>query len=62
MYIYYLYKNVSFLTQYKFIKPIESPEVLFIGKIPEHEHIYSNGFICMSILYDGNNIIISINL
>ena len=24
--------------------------------MPEHEHIYSNGFICMSILYDGNKI------
>lgn len=33
--------------------PIESPEVLFIGNVPLHEHIYSNGFICMSILYDG---------
>ena len=33
--------------------PIEAPEVVFIGKTPEHEHVYSNGFICMSILYDG---------
>lgn len=24
--------------------------------MPVHEHIYSNGFICLSILYDGNNI------
>ena len=32
--------------------PIEAPEVVFIGKIPTHEHVYSNGFICMSILYD----------
>jgi ubiquitin-protein ligase len=35
--------------------PIESPEVVFIDGSPDHEHIYSNGFICMSILYDGNN-------
>lgn len=34
-------------------KPIESPEVIFYGNSPDHEHIYSNGFICMSILYDG---------
>ena len=27
--------------------------MIFIGKSPDHEHIYSNGFICMSILYDG---------
>lgn len=36
-----------------FTQPIESPEVIFIGHIPVHEHIYSNGFICLSILYDG---------
>lgn len=35
------------------MQPIESPEVLFIGNVPVHEHIYSNGFICLSILYDG---------
>jgi ubiquitin-conjugating enzyme E2 W len=35
------------------MQPIESPEVIFIGHIPVHEHIYSNGFICLSILYDG---------
>ena len=34
------------------MQPIESPEVIFIGHIPVHEHIYSNGFICLSILYD----------
>ena len=35
------------------MQPIESPEVIFIKHIPIHEHIYSNGFICLSILYDG---------
>ena len=40
------------------IQPIESPEVIFIGSPPEHEHIYSNGFICLSILYDGKYIMI----
>lgn len=34
---------------------MESPEVVFIGKPPIHEHIYSNGFICLSILYDAWN-------
>ena len=33
--------------------PIEAPEVVFVGKTPDHEHVYSNGFICMSVLYDG---------
>lgn len=32
--------------------PIESPEVIFVGDVPVHEHIYSNGHICISILYD----------
>lgn len=27
---------------------------MFIGHVPTHEHIYSNGFICLSILYDCN--------
>ncbi len=22
--------------------------------MPKHEHVYSNGFICLSTLYDGN--------
>lgn len=33
--------------------PIEAPEVVFVGKVPDHRHVYSNGFICMSVLYDG---------
>ena len=33
-------------------QPIDSPEVIFVGHIPTHEHIYSNGFICLSILYN----------
>ena len=33
--------------------PFEAPEVIFIGAaIPVHPHIYTNGFICLSILYD----------
>ena len=35
------------------IQPIESPEVIFIGNIPVHECVYSNGFICLNILYNG---------
>ncbi|CAK59733.1 unnamed protein product (macronuclear) [Paramecium tetraurelia] len=49
-----LYQGEKFELQFKFSNeyPIESPEVIFIGKPPEHEHIYSNGFICLSILFD----------
>ncbi|KAJ3316385.1 hypothetical protein HDV06_003738, partial [Boothiomyces sp. JEL0866] len=32
--------------------PMEAPEVQFVGKVPIHPHIYSNGHICLSILYD----------
>ena len=50
-----IYENEQFLLQFKFPPeyPIEAPEVLFLGKPPDHEHIYSNGFICLSVLYDG---------
>ena len=27
--------------------------MVFFNKSPDHEHVYSNGFICLSILYDG---------
>eukprot|EP00825_Cyclidium_porcatum_P048250 TRINITY_DN8050_c0_g1_i1.p1 TRINITY_DN8050_c0_g1~~TRINITY_DN8050_c0_g1_i1.p1 ORF type:complete len:171 (-),score=32.32 TRINITY_DN8050_c0_g1_i1:451-963(-) len=49
-----LYDGEQFKLQFKFSPeyPIESPEVIFVGKVPQHEHIYSNGFICLSILYD----------
>ena len=43
---------VSIIYIIKYIQPIDSPEVIFIGHIPTHEHIYSNGFICLSILYN----------
>lgn len=49
-------RNIRKLKSLKFVfeenYPIEAPEVTFLGKMPDHEHIYSNGFICMSILYD----------
>ena len=32
--------------------PFEAPEVIFVGAIPDHPHVYSNGYICLSILYD----------
>ena len=44
---------IALSTYYLNKQPIEAPEVIFLGKTPDHEHVYSNGFICMSILYDG---------
>ncbi len=50
-----LYSGESYTLQFKFSNeyPIDSPEVIFVGDIPAHEHIYSNGYICLSILFDG---------
>ncbi|KAI9502300.1 ubiquitin-conjugating enzyme/RWD-like protein [Coemansia spiralis] len=31
--------------------PLEAPVVTFTGKPPVHPHVYSNGHICLSILY-----------
>lgn len=53
-----IYKNEQFRLQFKFPPnyPMDSPEVVFLKttetKIPVHPHVYSNGHICLSILYD----------
>ena len=50
-----LYEGESFMLQFKFDDqfPFEAPEVIFVGDhIPTHPHIYSNGYIWLSILYD----------
>ncbi|KAM0688489.1 hypothetical protein COBT_000258 [Conglomerata obtusa] len=49
-----LYANEKYVLAFKLPKnyPIEAPEVIFVGNIPVNEHIYSNGHICLSILYD----------
>ena len=33
--------------------PYESPIIKFIPKAPVHPHIYSNGHICLDLLYDN---------
>lgn len=49
-----VFQGEHFDLQFKFDTnyPIEAPEVIFIGNYPHHEHVYSNGYICLSILYD----------
>ena len=52
-----LYTGEQFVVQFKFNGkyPFDSPEVTFVGPpeaIPVHQHIYSNGHICLSILSD----------
>ena len=51
-----VYESETFQLRIKFDDkfPLDAPEVIFVGcKVPEHPHIYSNGFICLSILYDA---------
>ena len=60
-----LYKNQKFLLRFKFNSnyPLEAPEVVFVDRdwlgnqwqIPIHNHVYSNGHICMSLLYDSGS-------
>ncbi|KAH9394227.1 PREDICTED: ubiquitin-conjugating enzyme E2 W-like [Rhagoletis zephyria] len=48
-----LYEEERFKLSFKFNEnyPFDSPEVTFTGSnIPIHEHVYSNGHICLSIL------------
>ena len=47
-----LYAGEVFTLQFKFDDkyPFEAAEVTFIGVPPVHEHIYANGYICLSIL------------
>jgi len=50
-----IYENEVFQLQFTFSStyPLEAPEVIFVGNhIPIHPHIYTNGHICLSILYD----------
>ena len=52
-----LYDGEEFMLQLKFSDkyPFDSPEVTFVGppeSIPVHQHVYSNGHICLSILTD----------
>ncbi|XP_026189796.1 uncharacterized protein LOC34620588 [Cyclospora cayetanensis] len=50
-----VYSKQPFLLSFKFLPkyPIESPELVFVlPYVPLHPHVYSNGHICLSILYD----------
>eukprot|EP00922_Rhytidocystis_sp_ex-Travisia-forbesii_P028069 GHVS01041210.1.p1 GENE.GHVS01041210.1~~GHVS01041210.1.p1 ORF type:complete len:274 (-),score=66.43 GHVS01041210.1:194-1015(-) len=49
------YANEEFVLRFRFPEryPLDSPEVTFVDTPPVHPHVYSNGHICLSILYDG---------
>lgn len=48
-----LYAGEISILQFRFGPnyPLESPEVVFTENIPVHPHVYSNGHICLDILY-----------
>lgn len=50
-----LYEGEVFRLRIRFSEtyPMEPPEFVFLPPSPEHMHIYSNGFICLDILYSG---------
>ena len=49
-----VFQGEQYTLQFKFNEnyPIEAPDVIFYNGFPHHEHVYSNGYICLSILYD----------
>mmetsp|Transcript_9047 Transcript_9047/g.30839 ORF Transcript_9047/g.30839 Transcript_9047/m.30839 type:complete len:154 (-) Transcript_9047:80-541(-) len=50
-----LYQNETYILRVKFVDeyPMEAPEVIFNTPAPVHPHIYSNGHICLDVLYDA---------
>ncbi|KAJ2676755.1 hypothetical protein GGH99_005843 [Coemansia sp. RSA 1285] len=48
-----LYEGEEYMLLFEFPDeyPLESPVVTFSGDPPVHPHVYSNGHICLSILY-----------
>ncbi|CDF39754.1 unnamed protein product [Chondrus crispus] len=50
-----VYENERYTLRFVFPSdyPMEAPEVIFLSPTPRHPHVYSNGHICLNVLYDG---------
>ncbi|CAN8075893.1 unnamed protein product [Agarophyton chilense] len=50
-----VYENEKYTLRFVFPSdyPMEAPEVVFLQPTPRHPHVYSNGHICLNVLYDG---------
>lgn len=50
-----VYENERYILRFVFPTdyPMEAPEVVFLEPTPRHPHVYSNGHICLNVLYDG---------
>ncbi|KAE8704196.1 Ubiquitin-conjugating enzyme 15 [Hibiscus syriacus] len=50
-----LFANETYQLQVDFPEhyPLEAPQVIFVPPAPLHPHIYSNGHVCLDILYDS---------
>ncbi len=49
-----VYSGEQYVLQVRFNNdyPMDSPEVVFLTPAPMHPHIYSNGHICLNVLYE----------
>ena len=47
-----VYAGETYTLHFRFTNdyPFDSPEVMFVGTPPQHEHVYSCGYICLSTL------------
>ena len=46
-----IYAGEKYTLQFRFEDyPLKAPEVIFIGTPPDHEQVYRDGSICLSIL------------
>ncbi|KAK1865220.1 hypothetical protein I4F81_007754 [Pyropia yezoensis] len=50
-----VFANEEYVLRFSFPAdyPIEPPEVIFVHPTPRHPHVYTNGHICLNVLYDG---------